>query len=82
MNYPMKHRSWFRMQEANEQERQRIACLTGPLPQDDPALHRPTKIRVIKPFFISGKRVEIGEVASVPRFEADGLISLRRVEFV
>ena len=35
--------------------------------RNDPALFEPVSVRAIRPFYIKGRRVEVGEIAEVPR---------------
>lgn len=76
----MKMRQWERTQTANESERQRIAFLKGPLPQNPPEIMKPTRCKVLKPTFcIKGKRVELDTILTMPLHEAISLEALRKV---
>ena len=83
ISHKTKMRQWEITRTANESERQRIAYLKGPLPVNDPALMRPTKVRVLRPTFcVKGKQVQVDSIIVMPWHEALGMKSLGKVEFV
>jgi len=77
-----KMRQWQQTQNANESERQRIAYLKGPLPKTDPRLLEKIKVRIIKPFYISGvlQTPEMG-IILIGRFDAVDLSARGKIEF-
>ena len=78
-----KMRQWERMQTAHESERQRIAYLKGPVPQNDPAIMKPTKVRVLKPTFcIKGKPVQVDTIITLPYCDAVSLQALHKIEII
>jgi hypothetical protein len=68
--------------DAYEREQLRLAYLRGPLPKNPPELLAPTKCKVLRPFCVGGKRVEIGEIVTLTRADAKSLETLRKVEIL
>ena len=53
--------------------------LERPFKGNDPALMKPTKCTVLRPFFVAGRRVEPGETVELQRHDALSLAALRKV---
>lgn len=75
---------WERIQSAWAEERDVQTFLrTAPLPQNDPAVMRPTKIKVLRASFcIKGKSVELGAIITVPYYDALDLVSREKAEII
>ncbi|MCC7203118.1 MAG: hypothetical protein IT393_10725 [Nitrospirae bacterium] len=72
------------LEEERQEERQRVAFLNdnSKIPKNDPALFRPTKVRVLRAFFVRGERVEPGQVVEIERHLAESLASVGKCEIV
>lgn len=76
--------SWFRIGfqhgRGHEQlERERNAQLMNYRPAPTPPeLIAPTKCKVLRPFFIGGKRAEVGETVTLPASDATSLSAIGR----
>ena len=53
-----------------------------PLPKMPQELLRPTRVRAIRSFWVSGQDVEVGRTIDVPRHVADDLIGANKAELV
>jgi hypothetical protein len=51
----------------------------APNPKNDPALLRPTRCRVLRPFWLHGRAVEPGAVVELQRHDALSLQAIHRV---
>ncbi|HXZ96414.1 MAG TPA: hypothetical protein VEG37_05105 [Burkholderiales bacterium] len=40
------------------------------------------RVKVIQPFFVSGKRLEIGEIVELQRHDAQSMAALGKIEFL
>ena len=76
----LKH--WQVTQRAMDTERERIAFLNGPLPKNDPKLFVPTRCKVLRAFYISGKPAQPGEVVSLPWHVAMDMKTLNKVQLI
>ena len=76
-------KTWQTFRTAQEIERQRIAYLKGPVPQNDPRLFEKIKVRIIKPFYNDGilRTPEMG-IILIGRFEAGDLRARGKVEIL
>ncbi len=72
------------MKTAREIERERLAFLNDPslLPKNNPALLAPTRVRVLRPFFVAGQRAEIGATVTVDRATAESLAAVGKCEIL
>lgn len=52
------------------------------LPIPEPALTRPTRVRVLRPFMVCGRRVEPGETVTLAFHDARSLAALHRCELL
>ena len=78
-----KMNQWQRTQNANESERQRIAYLKGPLPQNPLEIMKFVKVRVLRASFcIKGKRVEADSILTMPYCDAVSLQALGKAEII
>lgn len=59
-----------------EAERDRLACLNKPFAGNPPELTRATRVEVLKPICVGGKRIEIGETVNLPAVDAASLAAL------
>jgi len=84
MSFKTRFRNWEQGQTLVECERNRSAFLrSAPLPQNDPALTRPVKVKVLKPTFcIKGKLVEADSVITMPHCDVVSLQAAGKVEIV
>jgi hypothetical protein len=63
-------------------ERERIAELHKPFPGNPPELLKPTRCKVLRPFSVAGRRVEPDQVLELPRFDAESMRALGRVQII
>lgn len=69
--------------EFESMERGRLAYLNQPPPPNPPALLKPTRVRVIRAFFIRADLIaQPGEVIDLPRHDALSLRATKKVEFL
>jgi hypothetical protein len=54
----------------------------GPKFRNDPKLLAMVKVRCLRPFYVRGKALEVGEVVSVEAYVARDMIALRKAEGV
>ena len=54
----------------------------APAPVNDPQLFTPTQVKVLKPFYHSGKPTQPGEIISLPWHSARDLVSLGKAEII
>lgn len=81
MSFRERFRSWTFVQTEIERERQRVAFLNQPPPRNPPELFEPVKVKVIRPFYLSGELVQPGEVVMIERNFAESLRGIK-VELV
>ena len=74
--------NWTTMQLANDAERERLAILQKPPAPNPPELLKATPVRVLKPFCVAGKRIEVGETIDLQWHDARSLAALGKVELV
>jgi hypothetical protein len=68
---------------AHEQiERERVAELQRPIPKNinPPELLAPTKVRVLRPFYVAGKVAGVGSVVCIDSFTARSLAAIGKCE--
>lgn len=83
MEFKLRFRNWQQAQAANEYEGQRTAFLkTAPLPQNPPSLFYPVRCKVLRPFYISGKPAQPGDIVSLPWHEAESLAAINKCEII
>lgn len=83
MSFQSRFRNWQITQRAQEHESNRINFLkTAALPQNQPGLFHPTKVRVLKSFCINGKPVEVGTIISLPWHDAESLKAIGKCEII
>ncbi len=51
-------------------------------PKNDPALFRPVRVRVVRPFCVGGQRQEIGSTVTLPKHDADSMVAIKRAEYI
>ena len=66
----------------DDHERVRTAELNKPFRGNDPALLKPTRCKVLKPFFVAGNRVEPDQVVSLPFHDAKSLAAAKKLEII
>lgn len=83
MDFQSRFRTWQATQQAKEHERNRISFLTSaPLPINRPELFTPTKVKCLQPFYVSGKRINPGQVLSIEYYLAMDMMAINKVEFL
>jgi hypothetical protein len=76
-------KQWERFDQVRQHERDTIAFLRQPLPpMNNPALSKPTKIKVRKGFWYNKQPRSIGTILSVEASLAADLVARKRVELV
>jgi hypothetical protein len=60
----------------------RFGVNLAPTPKNDPKLLAPVKVRVRWPFSVAGRRVEPDQVLELPRFDAESMRALGRVQII
>ena len=60
-------------------QRQRQSVLRQPFAGNAPALTKPTRCRVLRPFFIGGVRQEVDTTVTLPKADADSLRAIGKV---
>jgi len=67
-----------------ETERERLAFLkSAPLPQNDPAIMAPTRVKVLKAAFcIKGKPVKVDSIITIPYCDAQSLEVTGKIEIL
>lgn len=50
--------------------------------RQDPKLFAPTKVRCLRPFYVGGRAVNVGEVTTVEAHLARDLVAVRKAELV
>lgn len=73
---------WNAYRTLEDEERKRIAFLNKPPAKNPPGLVAPTKCRVLRPFFVGGKRAEVGELVTLTRDDARSLEAIGRVKLL
>ena len=55
----------------------------APAPRNDPKLLAKVKVKVLRPFGLAGGRVaKVGEIVELPRYDAESLAAIGKVEIV
>jgi hypothetical protein len=72
---------WRQREEHQMDELQRRAELQRPF-VPEPATIAPTRVRVLRAFFVGGKRVERGSVVTIDAFTAHSLAASGRAEII
>lgn len=70
------------MSWVNEWSEMKPSAEKVPTPVQDPKLFAPTKVRVLRPFCVAGKRCEIGTETQVPFHVALDLRNIGKAELV
>ena len=78
----MNMRAWRQGGVLEEQERSRLAELNRPPAANPPELLKPTRCRVLKPFFVGGKSVAPGTLVELQRHDAVSLAAIGKVEIL
>ena len=50
--------------------------------RQDPRLFTPTKVRVLRPFYVAGKALQVGDIATVEAHLARDLVAVGKAELV
>lgn len=82
MSYRSNLESWVIKRAADREETERLAYLNQPPPKNDPALFTPTRVRVLRPFCVDGRRVEVDEEITLAHHDATSLRASKKVEFL
>ena len=61
-------------------EPERLAILRAPVPANPSHLLKPVRVRVLKAFFVGGKRAEPGDIVLLATHDADSLTAVGRCE--
>lgn len=78
-----KMNQWQAVQSARQMEQDRLNFLrNSPLPQTPPHLMIETKVRCQRPFFIAGKRIEIGQIIGVEYHVAMDMAAIGKCEII
>ena len=72
-DFPSRFHNWQISREFEQAERDRVNFLNAPVPPNPPDLVRLVRVRVVRPFFVGGRRVEPSEIVELPKFEADSI---------
>ncbi|MGE5534963.1 MAG: hypothetical protein ACM3W7_05555 [Acidobacteriota bacterium] len=70
--------SWEMKRASEAAERARMAILRKTI-TNDPALLAPVRVRVLRPFYVGGKPMKIGDHITLARHDATSLAALKRV---
>jgi hypothetical protein len=71
----------YEQEDAWRREQLRLAAERGPLPRNEPELLKPVRIRVLKAFYVRGRPLAVGEVATVEAHVARDAVALKRAEY-
>lgn len=74
-DFHQRFRNWQIQQSFVAEERARVAELRQPFKGNAPELLVEIEVTVLKPFFVRGLRVEVGDVVRLPRHDAISLIA-------
>ena len=72
--------NWSRPRTNGDYERERLAVLCKLSAPNPPALLKPVQVKVLKPFSVAGRRVEVGEVMSLEEHDVRSLEFLKKCE--
>ncbi len=72
--------NWNLVESEADKERSRIAFLRKPPDPNPEHLLELVSVRILKPFMVKGKRVEVGEVVRLQRHDAESMMALKKCQ--
>ena len=67
---------------ADEEHHARLAELNRPFKGNPPELYEPTKVRVLRAFYVNNKPAEKGHIVTVPHHLAQELVAIKKAELI
>jgi len=64
----------------DETERARKAVLGKPSPPNPPELLQPTRVKALRPFYVAGRLIEIGDFTTITAADARSLTAIGKCE--